>query len=497
MTWKLKKSLERRLASEQGAVIKEPGGKTAVALVYPNTYAVGMGNLAIHSLYRMMNSRSGMLCERFFLPDRADMAEHRRTKTPPLSVESGKPLGEFSAAAFSISFENDLLNVLPLFEIASIPHAAEMRGKDFPLMIAGGAVPTLNPRPVSAIFDAIAIGEAECFAEELFDAIGTEATKEEKLERISKIPGIWVPSLGDPPERIARRWLEDLDPWPTHTAVHSRDAEFAGMHLIEVQRGCPFSCRFCATPEIYRPPRRRSFEAVMAMVKEGLEFRKKFGLVGASILSHPQFTEIARAIHSSKATFSPSSVRVGDIDEEKAELLAASGHRSVALGIESGSERLRYAIGKGLSDDGIFGAIEILAKSKITNLRLYFMIGLPGETEEDVKDIASLSLRIATHVREHAPKTARQTSLSITLSPFVPKPGTPFAEEPFAGEAKIKMMINGIRGVLQKHRGISVNADSPLSAAIESFLSNAGAREALSFLERTHRGENIRRILAC
>ena len=497
MSWKLKKILEERLAGEEGAVIKDPGGKTQVALLYPNTYAVGMGNLAIHSLYRMMNSRDGMLCERFFLPDKADMYEHRRTDTPSMSLERRRPLSEFAAAAFSISFENDLLNILPMLELSRMPHLADRRGPDTPLMIAGGPVPTLNPRPLSAIFDAIAIGEAECFAEELFTAIEADASKEEKLVLLSKIPGIWVPSTGVSPEKVERRWLEDLNAWPTETTIYGPEAEFGAMHLVELQRGCPFGCRFCATPKIYSPPRRRSFDSVIAMVERGLAFRKKFGLIGAHILSHPQFVEIAKAIHASGGTFSPSSIRACDIDEEKAALLADSGHRSISLGVEAGSEKLRDAIGKGLSDDAIFRSVEILAKANITNLRLYFMIGLPGETEGDVEAISSLSLRIGEALRLHAPKAARQTSLSLTLSPFVPKPGTPFANELFAGEAAIKEKTAFLKGRLGKQKAVSLKGDSPLAAAVEAFLSGAGAAEATAFLERVAQDGNPRRALAC
>lgn len=496
MSWELKKILQKRRDNESGAIVRDRGARTPVALVAPSIYAVGMGNLAIHALYRMMNSRPDIACERAFLPERREIAEHERTQAPLMSLEQQEPLATFDVLAFSISFENDLLNLLPILELARIPHRAEERPDDAPLLIAGGAASTLNPRPIAGIFDAIALGESECFVDDLFPILAARGPKREKLAAMAAIPGVWVPALEPSPDAAKPRFLADLDNWPTQTTIYSDAAEFGGMHLIELQRGCPFHCAFCATPAIYGSPRRRGFDAVMAMVEAGLPHRKKFGLIGAHILSHPQFAEIARAIHARGATFSPSSVRAADLDEEKVALLAASGHRSIALGIEAGSEKLRDAAGKDLSDAQIDEAVELLARAGITNLRLYFMIGLPGEAEEDIAAIATLACRVREGLRRHAPKAARQTSVAVTLSPFVPKPRTPFAREPFIGEADLKKRIAAIKGMLGKERGISVSSDAPLSAAVEAYLASADAG-ARAFLEEVRATGSIRRALPC
>ncbi|HPM40944.1 MAG TPA: B12-binding domain-containing radical SAM protein, partial [bacterium] len=236
MSWELKEALRKKLAGEQGAIVREPGGRTPLALIYPNTYAVGMGNLAIHSLYRMANSRPDLACERFFLPDRGEAVEYGRTGAELMSVEAQRPLSEFAIAAFSISFENDLMNLLPLLSLARIPHRAAERDPDSPVLVAGGAAATLNPRPLSAIFDAVVQGEAECFAEELFPLLAGRLRKEEVLREMARIPGIWVPSLSPAPDAAARRFLQNLDAWPTETVIHSETAEFGKMHLVELQR---------------------------------------------------------------------------------------------------------------------------------------------------------------------------------------------------------------------------------------------------------------------
>ncbi|MFH0799087.1 MAG: radical SAM protein [Pseudomonadota bacterium] len=494
MSWNLKIRLRERLASEDGAIVKDWGGKRSVALVYPNTYAVGMGNLAVHTLYGMLNEREEIACERAFLPSKAEIAEHRRTDTPILALESQRPLAEFDAIAFSISFENDYLNLLPILDLARIPHRAADRKEDSPLLIAGGAAPTLNPAATSLIFDAIVCGEAESYADDLVPLLASGLPKAEMLAELNRMDGIFVPSVSKE-TKVKRRHLKNLDAWRTQTVIHSREAEFSGMHLIEIARGCPFGCAFCATPGLYRPARHRGFDCVMSMVDEGLKFRKKFGLIGAHILSHPDFVEIARAIHARGATFSPSSVRAADIDDERAGLLAESGHRSVSLGIEAGSEKLRDAIGKGLPDERLIEAVATLARRGIARIRLYFMIGFPNETEADIEAIARLSLKISATIAAHAPKAARAASVDLTISPFVPKPGTALAGARFAGEAALKSKINIVKRLLAKERGLSVGADAPLSSAIEAYLSQCGI-DAVEFLEEAFATGNVRKALA-
>lgn len=480
MSWKLKSKLRASLGREQGAVTKDWGGKISVALVYPNTYEVGMGNLAVHSLYRILNDRPDIVCERAFLPSKRDLAEHRRTETPILSLESQRPLAEFDAVAFSISFENDYLNILPILELANIPYLKEKRSKDAPLVIAGGAAPTLNPDTISKIFDAVITGEAECYVEDLIPALTEGLSKKDLIAEFTRLKG--------------GRFLKNLNDWPTETVIHSEDAEFGDMHLIEVQRGCPHHCKFCAVPVIYQKPRHRNIASILHMVENGLQFRKRFGLIGTHILSHPDFIEIAKAIHSRGATFSPSSIRVDEIDETRAALLAKSGHRSIALGIEAGMGNLRETLDKRTSDGDILSAVATLAAARITNLRLYFMIGLPGESEKDIEAIASLGLKVQKTLIAHAPRESRTTKVALTVTPFVPKPGTNFEKAAFAGTDELKQKIKTLRRHLSNQAGIELGFDNPVDSAIEHFLSN-GDSDTISFLEEAHRSGNARQAL--
>jgi radical SAM superfamily enzyme YgiQ (UPF0313 family) len=266
MNWKLVENIRQLLGDEIGTVVKDPGGKTSIALVYPNTYHVGMSNLAVHSLYKLLNDQPGIVCERAFLPDRKDIEEHRRTDTPVLTMETQRPINEFDIVAFTISFENDLLNVIPILELSKIKHRREKRTKDDPLVIAGGVAVTLNPSPLKHLMDACITGEFEAYGEDFISALvsGKSPTPDQKF-------------------------LKDLDEHPTQTVIWTPHTEFGNMHLVEIMRGCPQGCAFCATPGLYSPPRRRSFEAVMRMVDEGSKHRQKFGLIGAEIASRPCF----------------------------------------------------------------------------------------------------------------------------------------------------------------------------------------------------------------
>ncbi len=495
MSWKLKQNLDSILASEKGNSIKEWGGKSSVALVFPNLYEVGMGNLAIHALYSIFNSRNDIVCERAFLPNSQTRAEHHRLSAPLLSLESQRPLAEFGSLAFSISFENDYLNILPMLDLARIEHLSKNRNKHSPLLIAGGAAVTLNPEPIADIFDVIVMGEIEDISDSISDILTSGKSKDGIIDELGKLPGLYIPSDMNSCNDVQRIFTKDLNAWKTQTTIYADDAQFGDMHLIEVERGCPRRCKFCATPSLYKPPRWRSFETVMGMVKEGMAHRKKFGLIGADILSHPPFTKIARGILELGASFSLSSARVDALDEERVGLLVNSGIKSISLGIEAGSEKLRQKIRKDLNDAEIMNAVRLLAQNGVTRIRPYFIMGLPDESDEDLKAIIEISEMMRDLIREHAPKSARTTSVNLTISSFVPKPGTPLENAPFAGEKELKRRMKSLKRLVKKNEGIALNFDSALHASIEALLARGG-RETLSFLEEANRIGNVRGALA-
>jgi radical SAM superfamily enzyme YgiQ (UPF0313 family) len=495
MTWNLTEKLRAVVAREEGVIRKEWGGKTSVALLFPNTYRIGMGNLAVHALYERLNREARIVCERAFLPEPRELALHRASGTPVLSLESQRPLADFDVVALTVSFENDYLHLPLILELSRIPLRAEARAVEMPTLLAGGAAPTLNPLPLALIADAVILGEIEAFAGDLLPLLAAGLSKPELCEGLAKLRGALVGSPDTTADgRLERRHAVELDTFATQTVIHAHDVEFGALHLIEVERGCRHRCRFCATPAIYGPARRRSAAAVLAMVEAGWAHRHRMGLIGADILSHPEFQEIVQAIHARGGTFSPSSVRADAVDERRASLLAASGHRAVALGVEAGSDRLRATLGKGLSEERILEAVAALARAGIGNVRLYFMIGLPGETEEDVAAIAALARRAREILRAAAPRRTRATGVGLTVAPFVPKPHTPFAGAPFAGRALLKQRIACLRRLLRKERGIALRCDSVVDAQIEAMLANADAH-AVSFLEEAHRRGSAREAI--
>lgn len=481
MSWKIKEKQGATLSRESGVILKEWGGKRSVALVYPNRYEVGMANLAVHSIYGMLNGREDIVCERAFLPGPADLREHMRTGTPILSLESQRPLSDFDAIAFTVSFENDYLGIIPILSASKIEHRASERRDTDPLILAGGAAPTLNPLPLARIADAVILGEMEEYEDDLIEILSQMESKAQAALELAKIGA-------------TRRHAKDLDSFRTETVIHYRKGQFHDMHLVEVERGCPHRCRFCATPAIYGELRMRSADSVLAMAEGGLAFRKKIGLVGADLLSHPEFERIAEGIHAMGATFSPSSVRADGIDEVKAKLLSKSGHRSIALGVEAARPKLRATLAKGISDAKILNAAATLAREGITNIRLYFMIGLPEETDEDIEAIPEFAKGIYNEIASHAPKRRRSTAVDMTVTPFVPKPGTPFEGKPFASEDAIKHKLKALKRLVGRHKGLTLRHDSYHDAASEHLLAN-GDESSIDFLEKAYESGSVRKVL--
>lgn len=496
MSWKLVEKQRRILRDETGAVVKDPGGRRSVVLVYPNTYRVGMSNLAVHALYTLINARDDFRCERAFLPDAKDMMEHRRTRTPILTVESQRPIGEFDVIAFTVSFENDLTNIIPILELSGIPHRTDERTKGHSLIIAGGAAVTLNPAALADIVDEAIPGEFEAHIDTIMQALAECHPDRASLhEQVEGSPAVETITARDPclSGRQASTELGeaqddrfDLDAFPTETVIWTPHTEFGDMHLIEVMRGCSRGCAFCAVPGIYGPARFRSRGAVMRMIDEGSAHRNKFGLIGTDIIAHPHFTEIASAILERGMTFSLSSVRVDRITKDVAQLIARAGSRSISLGIEAATETLRSRLCKRLTDERCMAAIAHLAAAGITNVRLYFMIGLPHETDDDIDAIFSFAARARETIEQHAPRTRRTSSVECTITPFVPKPRSKFAKECFAGIARINGIQKTLKRRMGRDRSIRLAFDSAQQAAIEHYLATAGP-EAIAFLEEAYR----------
>lgn len=495
MSWKIIEKYRSILSSERGATPKNWGGKLPVCIVYPNRYRTAMSNLGFQAVYALLNAQPDILCERAFLPDPEDSKEYAKSHTQLLSLESQRPLGDFAVIAFSVSFESDYLNIPHIFSLAGIPPFASERDYTRPLIMAGGAALFLNPEPVAEFMDLVCVGEAETLLPPLLALLREEGLERKNLlERAATLPGIYVPAfykvsydgprveaihnLPGAPPRVTRVWTGELDRYVTSSEIFTPETEFSDMYLIELSRGCPRGCRFCAAGFIYRPYRQRSLAMVKAEVTSALAEHKKLGLVGAAVSDYHGIGELCRYILEQGGKVSVSSLRIDGLDDDLISALKASGHKTVALAPEGGSQRLRDLIKKGIDAEQILSACDRLIKNDILNLKLYFIIGLPTETMIDLEEMVSLIMEVRSRVVEAARAKGRLGEVTLSVNPFVPKPFTPFQwcgmENVKSLEGKIKFLQQAI-GRLANLRLIS---ESPRDAYLQALLSRGDRRLA-------------------
>ena len=509
MSGKLSDKRAQRLRGETGTIIKHGQHDLSVAIVYPNTYFVGMSNLGFQFVYRLFNERDDVLCERAFLPDREELPELERTGQRLITLESGRPLADFDIIAFSIPFENDYPNILAILDLAGLPLLASERGENDPLVIAGGVTAFLNPEPITDFIDTFLIGEGECLVPSLIDACKGAKGKERAglISELSGIEGFYVPSQydvsynddgtvaacrprGKVPQKVRRQWLdlEAVERSGSGSVISTQETEFGGMHLVEVGRGCGRGCRFCAAGFIYLPPRERKVEALQKEFEEGISKGERIGLVSPSLADHPDIEAICAAIHEADGSSSLSSVRADMLKEGYLRHIKEGGQKTVTVAPEAGTERLRDVINKGLSDDDIFTAVRIVAQAAIPNIRFYFMIGLPGEREEDIDGIIELSRRCRDIFIDESRVHGKVGSVTLSVNCFVPKPFTPFQWHPMEDERSLKEKLKRIKKALGREANINMISDLPKWAHIQGLLSR-GDRRLGKLLCAVHRNK--------
>jgi len=514
MSWSLKKKAQALLAEEQGTVRKDWGGKIAVALVYPNTYAVGMSNLGFQTIYRHLNALPDVVCERVFLPDPADVTEMQRTRTAPFSLESQRPLTDFHLVGFSVTYEGDYINVLRILDLAGVPlRAAERRSHD-PLVLMGGVCAFSNPEPVAPFMDFIVVGEGEEVVGELIEAYRERyRDRGSFLDLLLEIPGIYVPERydvrygpddtltevaphGDAPAIVIKRRLRDVNAFRTIAAVKTPNAEYGHMALLEVGKGCGRGCRFCLEGQVYRPVRHRSVDALRQTIEQlAAEGEKRIGLVGACVSDYPWIGDLLKIVEDNGMELSISSLRADSLTEGLAAALARGGHRTLTIAPEAGTERLRRVIRKAITDEQILAACDLVRAQGIPNLKTYFMIGQPTETDEDVAAIADLARRMLERLRALDPQGRPFGRLTLSVSSFVPKPWTPFQWAPFAGAGALASKLDMIKREVRPLGTVRVLHENPREAALQALLAR-GDRRVADFLEGAARlGGDWRRAL--
>ena len=464
MTWQAVKEARQRLNGERGTIYKDWGGRIHIALIYPNSYYLGMSNLGFQTIYGLLNSYDNLVCERVFW-------EPKKLKTEtPISLESQRPLPDFDVLAFSISYELDYFHVIQVFKASGIPILAADRDESHPLIIAGGPCITANPMPLSTFFDCFAIGEGEAILPGFVDTLteGIESKKDELLKKLASLPGVYVPSHWNG-KSVKRQWLRDLDSVATTSVILTPDTEFANMHLIEIARGCGWGCRFCLAGFQFRPFRFRPLDSLLAQAEKGLEYTNRIGLLAAAVSDHPEIGELAYRLHRMDAEISVSSLRVRPFSQALLKALAKSGAQTVTLAPEAGPERLRQTINKCVTENDIIEAVDKIAQQGIRQVKLYFMIGLPTETDADIDEMIKLTLDLKERVQETV------TRIAITVEPFVPKAGTPFQWQAMAPEDVLNERVNRVKNALARS-GIEVRAESVGWSLVQGALARGDAK---------------------
>ena len=478
MNRKLTEKINTLLSKENGTVLKEPGGRINICLVYPNTYHVGMSNLGFQGIYTLLNERNDVLCERSFFPDDEDIEEYTRTKTELFSMESKRPLNRFDIVAFSVSFENDYPNVLKILELSNIPSRASDRKASHPLIILGGVCAFFNPEPLADFFDICFVGEAEEMLQEFLAVYRESETRADLYKKASHIEGVYVPkfytakynngilqreSLENAPEKIKKQYIKDISSNRFRPSIITPETEFSGMYLIEAMRGCPWQCRFCVAGHIYNPPRKKELNAIKQEISLALKTTKRVGLIGPSLTDYPFAKDV---LELEGVDFSITSLRASRKSAELAGLL--KGHKSTSIAPEAGTERLRRVIAKKITEDDIIETSKLIFAEGMENLRLYFMVGLPTETDEDINGIVKLAIKIRA--------CSKKGGLTLTLSTFVPKPFTPFQWHPMEKIEIVKDRIKTIKKLLLPIKGIRVFHDVPKYAYMQGLFSMGDRR---------------------
>lgn len=483
--------LQELYKDEDSRVTVNPHAGQKVAIVYPNTYFVGMSNLGLHIIYEEINLRNDSVCERIFLPEKKELEAYDKTKTPLMSVETQRPMHQFDVVAFDVTFEMDYFHIPLMLRHGRVPIMGKDRTEFDPIVIAGGPCATFNPEPFADFIDAFIIDEGEGIVSRVLDII--RDGKMEGLDRhtilrqLADISGVYVPSLYVPiysedgefkgydiaegvPKTIKRHF--EMLTSGGETVVATNYTEFGAMYIIEVARGCGRHCRFCMAGYCFRVPRVRPLDILKEGVERAEKLGKKVGLMGAAISDYPEVDELVNYIRSKDMRYSCASLRADSLTQAVVDGLADSGQKTITIAPETGSERLRRVINKGISEEHLQNAATLSAKSGIQHMRLYIMIGLPTETDEDIEAIVGLAERTQAHME----KVGCKGRLTLSINPFIPKPFTPFQWMAMDNQKVVEKKLQYIKKALQKNRRIEVLVESPKEAYIQGVLARGDRR---------------------
>jgi radical SAM superfamily enzyme YgiQ (UPF0313 family) len=504
------------LAREVGHVRKSHEGRLRVALAFPNTYFVGMSNLGLQTTYRLFNQDDRVVCERVFLPPKPALADMEARREPLLTIESQTPVRDFDIFAFSVSFEWDYPNVVTMLRRAGLQPRADRRHARDPLIVIGGAITFVNPEPLAPFTDVIAAGEAELLVPDLVDAWTEADDKAGRLVALAGKRGFYVPSFYTPvydgPGRIAAlqphagtpappvvrkaavKAADRLD--PPSTSIFTPDTEFGSRLLIEVVRGCANLCRFCWAGYNYLPVRPFSTTRILELAEAARPHATRVGLVSIALCDHPDIELILARLVEMGYGISPASLRLDDLTPPILRLLRQSGERSITIAPETGSDRLRRVINKTITNDQILDRAELIFQSDFDNLKLYFMLGLPSETDDDLVAIRDLTVQIRDRMLASGRPRGALGRIVASVNPLVPKPGTTFQWLPMTRTNVIDEKSARLRSLTADLDNVYFNIKSERHSYYQGLLS-LGDRRVADVIEIAERnGGNWRAAVA-
>jgi radical SAM superfamily enzyme YgiQ (UPF0313 family) len=504
------------LSREIGYIRKPHGGRLRVALAFPNTYFVGMSNLGFQTVYRLFNELEEVVCERVFLPGRQELAAQLASGKPLRTVESDTPVRDFDVLAFSISFEWDYTNLVSMLRLAGVPVRAETRTIHDPLVVVGGAVTFVNPEPLAPFADVIAAGEGEVLIPALMQSLDAADDRGDLLRRLAVERGFYIPSFyavryaedrtiaafeplpatGAPAvvKKAAVKTTELLD--PPATKIFTPDTEFGSRFLIEVVRGCANLCRFCWAGYNYLPVRAFSADRILQLAAEARPYATRAGLVSIALCDHPEIERILSGLLALGYSISPASLRLDDLTEPIVRTLHQSGERSITIAPETGSDRLRRVINKTVTNAEILEKAELIFANGMENLKLYYMIGLPTETEDDLTAIRDLSEQLRGLLLAHARPKGRIGRIVASVNPLIPKPGTAYQWLPMEDPAITDRKGKRLRSMVADLDNVYFNIKSERHSYYQALLSLGDRRVAPAIEIAERNGGNWRAAMA-
>ena len=514
--WQQRERALDLLSKEVGYVRKPHGGKLRVALAFPNTYFVGMSNLGLQTVYRLFNAEDDIVCERVFLPPKTELAAQLASGAPLVTIESQTPVADFDVFAFSVSFEWDYTNVITMLRLAGLPPRAEQRDHRHPLIVIGGAVTFVNPEPLALFADVIAAGEGEVLIPSLLKAFNGASDRGDLLRRLAQERGFYIPSFyevayktdgtieafrpragTDAPlvvKKAALKTTEAVD--PPATTIFTPDTEFGSRFLIEVVRGCANLCRFCWAGYNYLPVRAFPKDRILQLAERAKPHSNRAGLVSIALCDHPDIEEILTRLVEMGYAISPASLRLDDLTPTILDLLRRSGEKTVTIAPETGSDRLRRVINKTVTNDDILAAAEMIFASGMENLKLYFMIGLPTEVEEDLIAIRDLTLQLREVMMRHARSRGHVGRIVGSVNPLVPKPGTAYQWLPMENDTSIERKIKLTRSLMAGIDNVYFNIKSERHSFYQALMSLGDRRVAPAIEVAERNGGNWRAAVA-